>query len=203
MGETTARNDGDASMTAAAVDPSLSPEEEVAVVDERNTVVGSAPRSVMRERGLIHRATYVLVFDRQGRLFVQERTLTKDIFPGCFDLCTGGGVLAGETYEESAARELHEEIGLAGAELAFHFDFYGEYAGQRVWGRVFSCVSDGPFVLQPEEVASGAFRSIEEVKSLIRDMPCTPDSVYVFLRFLDCEKGSKTEVIRATEGRKT
>ncbi|HQH99866.1 MAG TPA: NUDIX hydrolase YfcD [Deltaproteobacteria bacterium] len=183
-----------ASSTASNIDPSLSQEEEVAIVDEHNNVVGSALRAVMRKRGLIHRATYILVFDTQGRLFVQERTLTKDIFPGCYDLCTGGVVLSGEDYEESALRELREEIGLEGVELASHFDFYGEYEGQRVWGRVFSCVSDGPFVLQPEEVAGGAFHSIEEVKSLMRDMPCTPDSVYVFLRFLDSEISNKALV---------
>jgi 8-oxo-dGTP pyrophosphatase MutT (NUDIX family) len=166
------------------VDPGLSPDETVAVVDEHNTVIGSAPRRVMREKGLIHRATYILVFDSRGRLFVQDRTMTKDIFPGFHDLCTGGVVLAGEGYEESARRELEEEIGVTGAELAFLFDFYGEYAGQRVWGRVFSCVSDGPFTLQPEEVTGGAFLEIDEVKRLMESGPCTPDSVCVFLRYL-------------------
>jgi 8-oxo-dGTP pyrophosphatase MutT (NUDIX family) len=174
-----------ASASDALADPALSPHEQVAIVDEQNTVTGSASRAVMRKHCLIHRATYILVFDALGRLFVQERTLTKDIFPGYRDLCTGGVVLAGEDYEKSAIRELEEEIGLRDAVLTFHFDFYGEYAGQKVWGRVFSCVSDGPFVLQPEEVAGGASHSIDEVKRLIREMPCTPDSVYAFLRYLD------------------
>jgi 8-oxo-dGTP pyrophosphatase MutT (NUDIX family) len=107
----------------------------------------------------------------------------------------GGVVLAGEGYGESALREIEEELGLTGAELTFHFDFYGEYAGQKVWGRVFSCISDGPFSLQPEEVAAGAFRTIEEVKDLIREEPCTPDSVSVFLRFLDPDIGRKAMVI--------
>lgn len=167
------------------VDPAFSPEESVAIVDENNVVTGSAPRAVMREHGLIHRATYILVFDTRGRLLVQERTMTKDIFPGYFDLCTGGVVVSGEDYEESARRELQEEIGVKDAELIFHFDFYGEYAGQKVWGRVFSCVTDGPFTWQPEEVAGGGLYEIAEVKRLIEKRPCTPDSVYVFLRYLD------------------
>lgn len=166
------------------VDPALSADEFVAVVDEANTVVGSAPRAVMRRDGLIHRATYVLVFDSAGRLFVQERTLTKDVFPGFFDLCAGGVVLAGEEYEESALRELGEELGVTGVPLAVHFDFYGEYAGQRVWGRVFSCITDGPFVLQREELAGGSFYRLDEVKELIAASPCTPDSVYVLERHL-------------------
>jgi len=166
------------------VNPELSAEEEVVIVDRDNRVMGSAPRAVMRREGLIHRATYILVFDTTGRLFVQDRTMSKDIFPGYHDLCTGGVVLAGEDYDASAVRELEEEIGVRGVPLNFHFDFYGEYAGQKVWGRVFSCTTDGPFVLQPEEVAGGAFYGLDEVRRLAADEPCTPDSVYVLERYL-------------------
>lgn len=166
------------------VNPELSADEQVAIVDEKNHVVGSALRADMRRERLIHRASYILVFDSAGRLFVQDRTMTKDIFPGYHDLCTGGVVLAGEDYETSAVRELEEEIGVTGVPLTSHFDFYGEYAGQRVWGRVFSCITDGPFVLQPEEVAGGAFYRLEEVKTLVETEPCTPDTVYALERYL-------------------
>ena len=56
-------------------------EEIVAIVDENNTVVGSAPRKEMRAKALPHRATYVLVFNSRGQLYVQKRTLTKMSFP--------------------------------------------------------------------------------------------------------------------------
>jgi 8-oxo-dGTP pyrophosphatase MutT (NUDIX family) len=165
------------------VHPELSQDEMVAVVDRDDNVVDAVPRAVMRARGLIHRATYILVFSSKGELFVQERTMTKDIFPGYYDLCTGGVVLAGEGYEPSARRELKEEIGVEAGALTFLFGFYGEYAGQKVWGRAFSATSDGPFTLQAEEVSSGAFYSREGLEALIREKPCTPDSVYVYRLF--------------------
>ena len=57
-------------------------------------------RTSPRDAGLAlpHRSTYVLVFNSQGDLYVQKRTLTKDVFPGYFDVAAGGVVLAGETY---------------------------------------------------------------------------------------------------------
>jgi 8-oxo-dGTP pyrophosphatase MutT (NUDIX family) len=167
------------------VNPDLSPQELVVIVDEHNAVIGKVPRAVMRKEGLIHRATYILVFSSVGRIFVQNRTMTKDIFPGYHDLATGGVVVAGEDYETSARRELGEELGITGVPLVFLFDFYGEYAGQKVWGRAFSCVTDGPFILQKEELTGGAFYEINEVKALIAQGPCTPDSVYVLERYLN------------------
>jgi isopentenyldiphosphate isomerase len=178
---------GDGSAISASgflVNPDFSPQELVVIVDEHNAITGNAPRSVMRREGLIHRATYILVFNSDGQLFVQDRATTKDIFPGYHDLAAGGVVIAGEDYEESAHRELKEELGIVGVPLAFHFDFYGEYAGQKVWGRVFSCISDGPFVLQMEELTGGAFHEFDDVKEIISKEPCTPDSVYVFKRYL-------------------
>jgi 8-oxo-dGTP pyrophosphatase MutT (NUDIX family) len=133
------------------VDPGL---EIVCIVDERNNVVGEAPRREMRRQRLRHRATYVLVFNPRGELHVQERTATKDVYPGLLDPATGGVVLAGESYEEGAARELGEELGIRGVPLTVHGDFYFQDEGSRVWGRVFSCVHDGDIVLQPEEVAA-------------------------------------------------
>jgi 8-oxo-dGTP pyrophosphatase MutT (NUDIX family) len=158
--------------------------EEVVIVDKENNIIRSAPRYIMRRDGLIHRATYILVFNSAGELFIHKRTFIKDIFPGFYDLCVGGVVVAGENYEVSAARELEEEIGVSGVLLKAHFDFYGEYENQKVWGRVFSCISEGPFTLQVEEVIAGAFYPIDEALNLTRTKPCTPDSVYVFNRFL-------------------
>lgn len=161
-----------------------SAQEEVAIVDRDNRVLGGATRAEMRARNLIHRATYILVFNHQGELFVQLRTMSKDIYPGYYDVATGGVVLAGESYEESAQRELAEELGVDGAPLASHFDFYHEEPGNRVWGRLFSCAHDGPFTLQAEEVAGGAFTPLAAIAEMAADHPFTPDGLRVLERFL-------------------
>jgi len=159
-------------------------DEIVAIVDDRNHVVGSCTRREMRARRLPHRATYVLVFNPDGELFLQKRTATKDVYPGAYDAAAGGVVLAGESYDASAARELEEELGIAGASLRTHFDFYHEDGGNRVWGRVYSCRWAGPVQLQPEEVETGAFLPVAEVLALARNQPFTPDGLAVLHRFL-------------------
>jgi isopentenyldiphosphate isomerase len=160
-------------------------DELVVLVDERNQVVGSAPRWQMRAERLLHRSTYILVFNRDGKLWVQKRTLTKDIYPGYWDPATGGVVLAGESYEEGARRELAEEMGIGGVPLSRHFDFYYEDDASRVWGAVFSCRWDGEITPQAEEVERVELMTVEEISRRAQQEPFTPDGLAVVQRWLE------------------
>ena len=130
----------------------------------------------------LHRVTYIFVFHTDGRLFVQKRTTTKDLYPGYYDLAAGGVVCVGESYEESAQREAEEELGIT-KPLDAHFKFYFEQDNNRCWGKVFSCVHDGPFVLQAEEVESGEFVALDRVTGGEIN-PVTPDTKAVLERYL-------------------
>jgi 8-oxo-dGTP pyrophosphatase MutT (NUDIX family) len=160
----------------------LARDEQVLIVDRENRPVGVAPRWEMRAGGLPHRATYILIFNATGELHVQRRTMTKDVYPGYLDPAAGGVVLAGESYEESAERELAEEMGIRGVPLAAGFDFWFDEAPVRVWGRVFVCGYDGPLVLQAEEVESICFLTPEAV--LACGERVTPDGLAVVRRYL-------------------
>ncbi len=140
-----------------------SADEIVAIVDEHNQVIGAVPRQEMRAHKLPHRASFILVFNAHGELYVQRRTMTKDIYPGRYDPATGGVVLAGESYEENAARELAEELGICDAALQSHGDFYYADADVKVWGRVFSCCYEGELQLQAEEVESVSMMTLEDI----------------------------------------
>ena len=126
-------------------------------------------------------AYMALHMPQRGRIFVQKRTTTKDLYPGYFDVAAGGVLTEGETYDESAAREAHEELGLIAVPLEPHFDFYHEDDTNRCWGRVYSCVHDGPFQLQAEEIESGWFASLAEVRSGAI-APITPDTLLALER---------------------
>lgn len=160
----------------------------VQIVDRDNRPCGTAKRDLMRTTGLTHRATYILVYNRQRQIFIQKRTVTKDIYPGYWDVAAGGVVLAGESYEESARRELEEELGICNQPLVSQFDHYYEAGNNKVWGRVFTCIAEGPFILQAEEVAEGRFASIDEVFALSRELPFTPDGLAILRRLMTIAK---------------
>jgi len=163
----------------------------VQIVDENNTEIAAVSRWLMREQQLIHRASYILVFNRAGELFVQKRTMTKDVYPGYYDIAAGGVVLAGESYEESARRELTEELGIEEAALTPCFDHYYADATNKVWGRVFRCRHEGPFTLQKEEIESGGFMQVTQVLDAADSKLFTPDGIEI-LRRLSLENQGRT-----------
>ncbi len=167
----------------------------VQLVDREDREIGAVARHIMRRQRLIHRASYILVFNKKGELFVQRRTMTKDMYPGYLDVAAGGVVLAGESYEKSAARELAEELGIRTkkSKLHFLFDQYYEDENNRVWGRVFSCIHEGPFTLQPEEVEDGWFMSAHKALTLSKKEPFTPDGVELLRRLVESGKERKNK----------
>lgn len=158
--------------------------EAVIVVDDKNQVLGSVPRQQMRREKLCHRATYVFVFNHSGELYVQERTLSKDIYPGYFEPATGGVVAEGESYDQAAERELAEELGIENVPLKPHFHFYFQNDDCKVWGRVYSCKYEGELSLQEEEVAGVVLETPEAILTNRYQRNYTPDSLVALQRLM-------------------
>ncbi|MBI6941752.1 NUDIX hydrolase [Pseudomonas putida] len=155
----------------------------VAWVDDADQVLGALPRAELRERGLIGRCTFILLFNSAGELCVHRRTLSKALYPGYWDVAAGGMVAAGEAYADSAARELAEELGIEGVALRFHERFYFDQPDNRLWCAVYSAVSDAPLRLQPEEVSEARFVSLAEVENdRLLHLYC-PDSLVALERY--------------------
>lgn len=153
-------------------------------VDEADQLLGSLPRAELRHRGLIGRGSFVLLFNSAGELCVHQRTLSKAVYPGYWDVAAGGMVQADESYAESAQRELQEELGIAGVALQAHGSFFFDQPDNRLWCGVFSAISDAPLQLQPEEVLQARFIRIDQAlaDSLVR--PYCPDSLRALRRYL-------------------
>ena len=166
--------------------PASNPADEVVIiVDRANNIVGSATRRTMRAERLPHRCSYILVFNSRGELQVQKRTTIKDIYPGYWDPAAGGVMQVGETYEESAAREVAEELGVRGVELRPLFDMWFEDTLSCVWGRAFTCVYDGPLELQAEEVQFvEAMTPAVVLRRAAAGERFTPDGLLVVERYL-------------------
>jgi 8-oxo-dGTP pyrophosphatase MutT (NUDIX family) len=103
------------------------------------------------------------------------------VWPGWYDLAAGGVVVAGESYEESARRELEEELGVRGVPLRGGIEFWFEDAAVQVWGCAYACVYDGDLRLQEEEVAAVEEWGAAEIgRAAEGGIQVTPDSWRAF-----------------------
>jgi isopentenyl-diphosphate Delta-isomerase len=142
------------------------------VVDLHDRVVGRAPRREVHAKGLLHRAVHILVFNRRGEVFLQKRSMLKDMAPGLWDSSCSGHLDAGEDYDAAAWRELGEELGLnlpAPPERWFRVVACEETGMEFVW--VYRATADGPFTLPPDEIECGEWLPPDEVTRRLRDHP--------------------------------
>ncbi|WP_406257029.1 NUDIX domain-containing protein [Streptomyces nigra] len=154
------------------------------IVDERDRVIGRAPRGEAYARGLRHRCVFVEARDAEGRLFVHRRTPTKLVFPSHYDMFVGGVVGAGESYDEAALREAEEELGVSGLPRpVFLFKFlYDDGAGQTWWSAVYEVRCALPVDPQVEEVAWHGFLTDEELERRLSEWPWVPDGLAAYER---------------------
>jgi len=142
------------------------------VVDAHDRVVRRALRRDVHAHGWLHRAVHVLVFNHAGGVFLQKRSMAKDMSPGLWDSSCSGHVDAGEDYDPAAWRELREELGLslpAPPARWLRLEACDETGWEFVW--VYRLESEGPFVLHPGEIERGEWVAPGELNRRLAQQP--------------------------------
>lgn len=152
------------------------PEEIFDIVDSNDRVIGSAPRSEIHAKGLLHRAVHLWIFHPDGRLLLQKRSLTKDREPGRWTSSVSGHVNSQEDYDTAMHREIPEEIGVP-ASTCKDFQKVKQFPAslktdqEFVW--LYQAVHPGPFQPDPHEVASLDWFFPAQINQMLRDQPST------------------------------
>ncbi len=145
-------------------------EEYFDVVDESDLVVESLPRSEVHRRKLLHRAVHVFVFRPDGRMLIHQRSATKEEFPSVWTSSCSGHVSAGETYEQSAPRELQEELGIEAALKSLHkFDACADTSWE--FTVLFSAVTTDQPVPDPGEMTEIRWLRPNEIQDWMESRP--------------------------------
>lgn len=153
-------------------DASTPAEEIFDVVDAGDEVIDRQPRSLVHARGLRHRAAHILVFDAEGRLYLQRRSLTKECAPGRWDSSAAGHVASGESYTVAARRELEEELGIVPeGELTplFKIEACAETGHEFVW--VYRTTTEQTLRPDPVEIIDGRWCAADELSAWLQREP--------------------------------
>ncbi len=148
--------------------------EYLSVVDKNDIVINSRPRSEIHALGLFHRAVHILVFNNNYQLFLQKRSMKKDLNKGLWDTSAAGHVDAGEDYTPSAIRETAEELGInieSNLELLFKLPPTPQLGMEFI--QVYRCHHNGPFILNKDEIDEGRWLSFEDISIRVRNNDAT------------------------------
>ncbi len=162
-------------------------EEMFEILNGKNQVVGLKPRSVVHSEGLKHRGIYIIILDKKGNLFIQQRAKNKDLMPSRWDISAAEHLKAGENYEDAAVRGAEEELGIKvrNIKLLGEIKFYFEYPGGEIddeLNAVFVAEFSVKMHFKDKEVQQGKFI---ELKRLLKEMNEKPGKFTPW--FLDCK----------------
>lgn len=154
------------------------------IVNEEDKIIGQATRKEVHRKGYIHRSVFFYLFDKQGKIFVSQRTANKEFYPEYWSIVFGGHLQAGETYENAVVREAKEEAGIE-AEPVFITFFkkrLDEEDKENV--KVYKLVTEQKPKLESNELKQGKFLTAEELGQKLKEDKFLPetDKLYQIFR---------------------
>jgi isopentenyldiphosphate isomerase len=122
---------------------------------------------------VFYRAIYVLVMNDDGEVLIHKRSQTKDLYPGCWDLSVGGHVNYQDTYEQTAVKEVGEELSLEVTEedLVLKGEVLAKLPNSGEFFKVFEYRLKPGETISPseEEIDKTRWMAIEDIKRSMKD----------------------------------
>lgn len=150
-------------------------EELVILVDEKDNKIGLMPKLEAHEKGVLHRAFSVFVFNQKNELMLQQRALQKYHSPGLWTNTCCSHQRDGETSLQAGDRRLQEEMGFTTplrevTSFIYKAEFDNGLTEHEYDHVLVGYYEDDP-LLNPDEAESWKWMPLEDVKFDIKARP--------------------------------
>ena len=145
------------------------------LVNEQDEQVGLMEKMEAHQKALLHRAFSVFIFNSTGDMLLQQRAFSKYHSGGLWTNACCSHPAPHETPTQAAIRRMEEELGMTtDVHPAFTFIYKAELDNELTeyeYDHVLTGTYDGPFNLNPEEVADIDYVSMDKLKMDIQHHP--------------------------------
>ena len=148
---------------------------DVILVNEQDEPIGAMEKMEAHQRGLLHRAFSIFIFNRKGQLLLQQRALHKYHSGGLWTNSCCSHPQPGEETMAAAQRRLQEEMGFT-TKLKKIFDFiykadFNNGLIEFEFDHVFTGEYEGSISPDKEEVSDYCYKSMDEIRHGIKKDP--------------------------------
>jgi isopentenyl-diphosphate delta-isomerase len=145
----------------------------VVLVNELDQEVGLMDKLEAHQKGLLHRAFSVLIFNTKNELLLQRRAFGKYHSEGLWTNTCCSHPYPGETIKDAGERRLKEEMGMeVELEEVFQFVYKSQLDNELTeyeLDHVLVGYSDDTPHLNLDEVSAFAWKNLDEIRTEIRE----------------------------------
>jgi isopentenyl-diphosphate Delta-isomerase len=152
--------------------------EQLILVDDQDREIGfKAKTDAHTGKGVLHRAFSIFVFNSDNELLLQQRSLTKMLWPGYWSNTCCSHPRRGETMAHAVTRRLEQELGFkCPLEYLYKFKYHAQYEGigaEHELCSVYFGRYDGPVDVNVNEIAAWRFLGVEALEHELELAPET------------------------------
>lgn len=157
--------------------PTAAPEEYVVLVNKKGKILGTEEKMAAHQKGLLHKAFSVFIFNSKGQMLLQQRAFTKYHFGGLWSNSCCSHPRLDEADDDAAHRRLQEELGFdTPLKEVFRFIYRAQDEATQLieheLDAVFVGIYDGDTTqFNPDEVNAVRWISIPELFKELNDNP--------------------------------
>lgn len=149
--------------------------DDVILVNEHDDEIGYMPKLEAHQKGVLHRAFSVFVFNTKGEILLQQRALGKYHSEGLWSNTCCSHPLPHESTHSGAVRRLQEEMGLQ-TSLTFLYSFLyhaklDNELTEHELDHVFWGISDHEPIINTSEVSNYKYMTVEDLKTDLAQNP--------------------------------
>jgi isopentenyl-diphosphate delta-isomerase len=148
---------------------------EVILVNEQDVAIGKLEKMEAHRRGILHRAFSIFIFDREGRMLLQQRAMGKYHSEGLWTNACCSHPRPGEDTEAAARKRLKEELGFETViKPLFTFTYKASFENgliEHEFDHVFVGIYDGAISPNSAEVMAHRYESLEEIAGELHRQP--------------------------------
>lgn len=149
--------------------------EQVILVNIQDEPTGVMEKIEAHQKGLLHRAFSIFIFDSKGKMLLQQRSADKYHGAHLWTNACCSHPYPGEKTEDAAQRRLKEELGfVTGLKEIFSFTYHAQVENNLIeheFDHVFAGEYEKALHPDPHEVANYTYETMAEIKKEIQSHP--------------------------------